>query len=113
MIHLRRFHLISVLYTLRLNAYLAFPIVHVTVLFGDKMYVNSLPHLRSGDPWYHVEWRDHPGGNTWEFVKNLSGEDGIALVRSYEDHRKKEAAKFLRAKVGDFDCDIFLTTNLH
>ena len=77
------------------------------------MYVNSLPHLGSGDPWYHVEWRDHPSGNTWEPVENLSGEDGISLVRSYEDQRKKEAAEYLRKKVGEFDCDIFLTINLN
>ena len=76
------------------------------------MFVNSLPHLRSADPWYHVERRDLPGGNTWEPLKHLSGEDGIALVRSYEYRRKKEAAEYLRANVGDFDFDISLTTNL-
>ncbi len=74
------------------------------------MLVYSLSRLRSGEPWYHVEWRDHPGGNTWEPIKNFSGEDGIALVRSFEEKRKNEAEEYLRAKVGEIDCDVFLTT---
>ncbi len=76
------------------------------------MSVSSLPHLRSGEPWYFVEWRDYPGGNTWEPVNHFSGEDGIALARSYEEQHKKEAKDYLRAKVGEFDCDVFLATNI-
>ncbi len=72
------------------------------------MYGNSQPHLRSGEPWYHFEWRDHSSRFTWEPVKNLSMEDGIALVRSYEEQRKQEAEEYLRAKVGEFDWDVSL-----
>ena len=58
-----------------------------------------MTYFRSGTPWYHVEWRDLPGGNTWEPDKNLEGEDGIALIRCYEEERARAAAEYLRARV--------------
>ena len=54
---------------------------------------------RSGVSWYNVEWRDLPGGNTWEPEKKIVGEDGIALVRSFEEERSRAAAEYLRARV--------------
>jgi hypothetical protein len=55
--------------------------------------------LRSGVPWYNVEWRDHPGGNTWEPAKNLCGEDGVVIVRLFEEERQRLAEAHLRSKV--------------
>ena len=67
-------------------------------------------HLRLGSPWYHVVWRDHPGGNTWEPAKNLTGEDGLTIVRLYEEDRAKEAAEHQRLKVRVPYCYVYLPT---
>ena len=53
----------------------------------------------SGVPWYNVEWRDHPGGNTWEPVKNLCGEDGVISARLSEEERQSQTSEHLRPKV--------------
>ena len=57
---------------------------------------------RSGVPWYNVEWRDHPGGNTWEPVKNLCGEDGVIMVRLFEEERQRQTEEHKRSKVRVF-----------
>ncbi len=68
-----------------------------------------MSHLRSGVPWYHVEWRGHPGGNTWERVKNLSGEDGVIIVKLFEEERERKVVEhLLRVKV----CIMFYICNV-
>ena len=61
--------------------------------------VFTVTPLRSGVPWYNVEWRDHPGGNTWEPAKNLCGEDGVIMIRLLEKDRQRQAEEHLRSKV--------------
>ena len=35
----------------------------------------------------------------WESVKHISGEDGVTLVRCYEEARERQVAEHLRSKV--------------
>ena len=64
-----------------------------------SIYRMGIQSVRCGVPWYHVEWRDLQGGNTWEPVKHLSWKDDVALVRCYEKARERQAAEHLRSKV--------------
>ena len=59
----------------------------------------SVTPRRSRVPWYNVEWRDHLGGNTWEPMKNLCGENGVISVRLFEEERQRQTSEHLRSKV--------------
>ncbi len=68
-------------------------------MIGDWSTFDTVTTRKSGVPLYNIEWRDHLGGNTWEKLKNFGGENGVIIVRLFEEERERLAAKHTRTKV--------------